>query len=163
MARSLTSKYFHIAALLLLSIMTTPGFTQDKGGKTILFICEHGSAKSVVAAAHFNRIAEKEGLRVKAISRGTNPDAAVPDKINGFLNDDGFPNYTSKPIQLTPEDIKSADYVVAFSTIPTSYGNPGKIESWKVPSFEAGYTVSRDSIVHNIERIIKRIRNENQR
>ena len=25
--------------------------------KTVLFVCEHGAAKSVVAAAHFNRLA----------------------------------------------------------------------------------------------------------
>src|SRR5258706_16004324 len=43
----------------------------------VVFVCEHGSAKSVLAAAHFNALAKRRGLRVRAISRGTNPDQAI--------------------------------------------------------------------------------------
>ena len=30
----------------------------------ILFVCEHGAAKSVIAATHFNRLAEEAGLQM---------------------------------------------------------------------------------------------------
>ncbi|MGC3947867.1 MAG: hypothetical protein QM762_25725 [Chryseolinea sp.] len=152
-----------IAITFLLSMMVATAFAQDKGVKTILFICEHGSAKSIVAAAYFNRIAGDKQLDIMAISRGTHPDAVVPDKINKLLNGDGFPNHSEKPTQLTKEDLKAADYVVSFTTIPTSYGNNEKIELWNAPSFESGYPASRDSIVHNIERIIERIKSQNQK
>lgn len=59
------------AAMILGALMTAPE-AQPVG--TVLFVCEHGSAKSVVAAAHFNRLAEQRGLPFHAISRGTAPD-----------------------------------------------------------------------------------------
>ena len=43
-------------------------------------VCEHGSAKSVVAAAHFNYIARERNLKLRAISRGTNPDEEIAPK-----------------------------------------------------------------------------------
>ena len=39
----------------------------DKPAATVVFVCEHGAAKSVVAAAHFNRMARERGLAVRAI------------------------------------------------------------------------------------------------
>jgi hypothetical protein len=39
--------------------------------RTILFVREHGSAKSIIAAAHFNDAASKNGLPYRAIARGT--------------------------------------------------------------------------------------------
>lgn len=44
----------------------------------IVFVCEHGSAKSVIAASEFERMAKKEGLAVNILARGTNPDAEIP-------------------------------------------------------------------------------------
>jgi len=107
--------------------MATTSMAQQKADKTILFICEHGSAKSIVAAAHFNRIAESNGIHIEAISRGTNPDEVVPDKINRLLEGDGFPAHNSKPVRLTPADLNKADYVVSFSVLPPSFGNPVKV------------------------------------
>jgi len=50
---------FMLALVLLLGVITACG--QDKPQtQTILFVCEHGSAKSVIAAAHFNRSARSE-------------------------------------------------------------------------------------------------------
>ncbi|MGH9334858.1 MAG: hypothetical protein ACRD21_14045, partial [Vicinamibacteria bacterium] len=42
--------------------------------RTVVFVCEHGAAKSVIAAAHFNRLAKERELPFRAISRGTVPD-----------------------------------------------------------------------------------------
>ena len=38
-----------------------------KQEQTIVFVCEHGSAKSVVAAAHFDRLAGERGLGLRAV------------------------------------------------------------------------------------------------
>src|SRR5262245_44043426 len=40
----------------------------------VLFVCLHGAAKSVVAAAHFRRVAAARGLAVDAAAAGTEPD-----------------------------------------------------------------------------------------
>src|SRR5688572_249911 len=60
-----------LMAMILGTLMAGP---EPKPVGTVLFVCEHGSAKSVVAAAHFNRIAADRGLPFRAISRGTAPD-----------------------------------------------------------------------------------------
>ena len=50
---------FMLALVLLLGVITACG--QDKPqSQTILFACGHGSAKSVIAAAHFNRSVRSE-------------------------------------------------------------------------------------------------------
>jgi hypothetical protein len=39
----------------------------------IVFVCKHGAALSVVAAAYFNRRAQQKHLHLHAIARGTSP------------------------------------------------------------------------------------------
>ena len=36
----------------------------------VLFVCLHGAAKSVVAAAHFRRLAAARGLAIDAVAAG---------------------------------------------------------------------------------------------
>ena len=43
----------------------------------VLFVCLHGAAKSVVAAAHFRRLAAARGLAIGAVAAGTEPDAEL--------------------------------------------------------------------------------------
>lgn len=46
--------------------------------KLILFVCEHGAAKSVIAVAYFNKMAQGMGVDQRALARGTNPDPERP-------------------------------------------------------------------------------------
>jgi protein-tyrosine-phosphatase len=56
-----------------------------------VFVCEHGAAKSVIATAHFNKMAAERGLRARATYRGVNPQAELSaDALKG-LRDDGLP------------------------------------------------------------------------
>src|SRR3984893_14974805 len=83
-----------IAAMLLL--VTT--FTVTLAGAaprsdrpaTVVFVCLHGSVKSQMATAHFNRIAQERGLQFVAISRGIAVDSAVPASIREGLAVDGL-------------------------------------------------------------------------
>jgi hypothetical protein len=43
----------------------------------IVFVCEHGTVKSVVALEYFNQLARKKGIPFEAISRGTHPDSTL--------------------------------------------------------------------------------------
>jgi len=147
-----------LAFLLFAMMSISSAYAQTPEIKTILFICEHGSAKSIVAAAHFNRIAKAEGIPIKAISRGTNPDKAVPDKINTLLKGDGLPAQNGSPVRLSREDLQLADFTVAFIPLPSEFKSPKNFETWNIPSFEAGYPVARDSIIHHIERLIHRVK-----
>lgn len=74
----------------------------------ILFVCEHGSAKSTIAAAHFNELAREQNLNIRAISRGTDSDDAFPDNVTAGLRFDGLEVEESKPKRLSDDDIADA-------------------------------------------------------
>jgi protein-tyrosine-phosphatase len=42
----------------------------------VLFLCPHNAAKSMLAIAKFNRLAQQRGLSLRADSAGKEPDAA---------------------------------------------------------------------------------------
>src|SRR5215467_9813815 len=65
--------------------------------ETVVFVCEHGSAKSVIAAAHFNRLAAEKGLPYRAIARGTKPDDVVAPAVKAGLASDGLDVSNWKP------------------------------------------------------------------
>jgi chromate transporter len=69
------------AGLLGVLAVRAPAIGADPT-RTVVFVCEHGSAKSVVAASLFDRMAKERGLPVRAISRGTTPDASVPARAS---------------------------------------------------------------------------------
>src|SRR5687768_1704313 len=56
----------------------------------VVFVCEHGTAKSVIALAHFQKLARERGLPLRAISRGSSPDPALPPFMVSGLRGDGF-------------------------------------------------------------------------
>src|SRR5215470_12772662 len=78
---------------------------------TIVFVCLHGSVKSQVAAAHFNRIARERGLPVVAISRGTDVDNEIPAVIREGLAGDGLAPDSEVPVRLTSEEAATATKV----------------------------------------------------
>jgi arsenate reductase (thioredoxin) len=85
---------------------------------TIVFVCEHGSAKSVVAAAYFNQIANQRGLKLHAIARGTNPDPQISPAAAKGLADDGL-EFVAKPSRLTESDTQKATQIVSFCELPS--------------------------------------------
>jgi chromate transporter len=56
----------------------------------VVFVCEHGSVKSLIAMDYFNRSARKRGLKYRAVARGTAPEATVPGPVREGLRGDGF-------------------------------------------------------------------------
>src|SRR5215813_8348648 len=106
-------RLFMLAAILLSAVITVSA--QEKQQiQTILFVCEHGSAKSVIAAAHFNRLAEQKNLPYRAIARGTNPDPEIPQQVRSNLAKDGLDVPTSKPQLVAEKDVREAARVVTF-------------------------------------------------
>lgn len=86
----------------------------------VVFVSEHGSAKSVLAATYFNRLAELHGLAAHACSRGTAPDPEVPGGVTEGLAAEGLVPCTLTPTELTPRDLGNADRVVTFDRTEVS-------------------------------------------
>jgi arsenate reductase len=63
------------AALLLTAFVvgSAAQTTDAAAAPRVIFVCEHGAAKSVIAAAYFNKIATERGLPDRATYRGASP------------------------------------------------------------------------------------------
>jgi protein-tyrosine-phosphatase len=123
---------------------------------TIVFVCEHGAAKSVVAAAEFNCLAEERHLPDRAIARGTEPQAEIaPSAANG-LRADGLPVPPDPPQKLTADDVAHATRVVAFCDVPPELAK--NVTRWDVPAVGDGYEKARDEIVAHLQSLLSELR-----
>lgn len=121
----------------------------------VLFVCEHGSAKSVVAAAHFNRLARERNLDVHAVSRGTNPDETIPDFIVYGLEAEGLTPGELKPKILSKDDMARASRVAALCDLPDGFDTLAPIAQWDdVPPISEDYDKSRDAMVVHIHQLL---------
>jgi protein-tyrosine-phosphatase len=127
---------------------------------TIVFVCEHGSAKSVIATVHFNRIAEARGLPYRAISRGVHPDAEIPGNIKAGLLGDGFNVSNWTPKLISDDDQRQAARVVTLACeLPKSKSlDVSKVIDWpSIPPVSSGYQEARAAIVEKIEELLKKL------
>ena len=121
----------------------------------VLFVCEHGSAKSVIAAAHFERMARDRGLNARATSRGTDPDAEYPPHVLAGLADDGLAPLDDHPVRLSAKDLDEAVHIVAFCSTESL---PARAEKWHdVAPVSDGYVRAREEIVDRLERLLNSI------
>ena len=124
--------------------------------RTIIFVCEHGAAKSVVAAAYFNYFARESGLDVHASARGTHPDKALSPQALEGLSRDGLQPSEPAPTRLTEADLQSAPYIVTFCDLPVEFQRQATIEHWdNIPAVSKNYETARDAIVERIHRMLK--------
>src|SRR3989442_5183079 len=119
----------------------------------VLFVCLHGAAKSVVAAAHFRKLAAARGLDIDAVATGTEPDRELaPGAVKG-LAADGLTATPSRPRPVTLYDLETATRVVSFGCdVVPARGQ--RVEQWDVPAVSDGYAAARDRIVANVERLV---------
>ncbi len=116
---------------------------------TVLFVCLHGSAKSLIALEHFRRLAQQRGVDVQADGAGIEPDAEIPPRVVQGLLGEGIDVRGRRPRQVTRADLERASRVVTFGC------ELGALESsvlardrWDdVPAVSEGYKPARDVIV----------------
>ena len=122
----------------------------------VLFVCLHGAAKSVLAAADFERMARARGLRVTAESAGTEPDAEIAPGVAAALKAEGVDVAGRKPRAVTREMASAAARVVAFGCDLGAAAPPGAvIEQWAdVPAVSDGLPAARAVIRHHVERLL---------
>ena len=119
----------------------------------VVFVCLHGAAKSVVAAAHFRRLAAARGLAIEAAAAGTEPDAELgPAAVKG-LAAEGLRAAPVRPRPVTLFDLDRATRVVSFGCDVTP-AKGQRVDQWDVPNVSDGYGPARDRIVANVERLV---------
>lgn len=127
--------------------------------QTVLFVCEHGAAKSVVAAAHFNKLAAERGLPFRAISRGTAPDPLVPPRVVDGLKGERLSMPTGfAPALVTSADVSSASRVVTFDvTLPVS-SDASRVSAWNsLPAFSDGYAPASAAIAEKVKTLLQEL------
>jgi arsenate reductase len=128
---------------------------------TVLFVCEHGAAKSILAAAYFNKLAQEMGLHIRAFARGTNPDPALSQKTVSGLLADGLAPSDSQPVRISPADLEEAHRIVTFCALPSEYHLNTKVHDWQdVPAVSEDYARARDEILARLHHLFAQIKKE---
>jgi arsenate reductase len=124
---------------------------------TILFLCQHGGAKSVIAAAYFNRLADAHRLPYVAMAAAAeDPYDAVPGPVAEFLQGDGFDVRSFEPRRVEPGDVSAAARVVA---IDCRAAGAGSVEHWDdVPPASDGVDASASAIRRHVEALAEELR-----
>ncbi|HET7265638.1 MAG TPA: hypothetical protein VFL28_13310 [bacterium] len=124
--------------------------------QTIVFVCLHGAAKSVIAAAYWNRFAAERGLDVAATAAGLEPEPAIPPAVRDGLRGDGLDVGALRPRRVTRDDLASAVRVVSFGCDLSALAPPGRpVTRWDdVPAVSDGFPAARDAIVARVRRLL---------
>jgi protein-tyrosine-phosphatase len=123
---------------------------------TILFLCPHNAAKSVLAAAYFDQLARERGLDYRATSAGTSPDAAPSPAVVAMLRDEGIDVAGHRPRHLTTEDLISAHRVISLGCDPDDLaGGNARVERWDdVPPPSQDLGASRAAIQRRLDALV---------
>jgi len=122
----------------------------------VLFVCPHGAAKSVLAAADFERMAKERGLSIAAESAGTEPVPEIAPPVLAALKAEGVDMAGRKPRLVTREMAAGASQVVAFGCgLGAAAPDGARIEQWEdVPAVSDGLPAARAVIRRHIERLL---------
>jgi arsenate reductase (thioredoxin) len=133
----------------------------------VLFVCEHGNVKSLMAALYFNEMVRARDLPFRAVSRGTAPDSnTVPDFVKAPLTSEGFDVSGFRPRAITRDDLAESEYVISISTTLSVDDSAAttNIEEWNdIPAASTDYDRARDSIKAHIADLVQRLESERDR
>jgi protein-tyrosine-phosphatase len=132
------SKVYAFGALLCLTVgvsgsaaLSQTSTPLPRAQTTVLFLCPHGAAKSVLASAYFQRAAKERGLNVRVEAAGTDPDPAVSRAVADHLRNNGYVVPLTKPRKVTGKDLAAADVVISMGCDLTGQPvRPGTLQKW---------------------------------
>jgi arsenate reductase (thioredoxin) len=141
-------------ALLAVSAIAAEPESKPK----IVFVCEHGAAKSVIAAKELEKLARERGVSLQAVTRGTSPDPEIPPVVRNGLKADGIDIGAMKPIRVKPEDLRDATVVVSFGPDLSAIAGSKKVENWSAtPDPSADFGATRDYIIKRLNALLDQI------
>ena len=130
---------------------------------TVIFVCEHGAAQSVIAAAYFNRLATERRLPYRAIARGASPQETPSVATAAGLKADGMPVNSDRPKGLSDVEAAEAVRIVAFCPIPDRFAHMAPVEKHEdVPLISDGYAAARDKIVGYVKQVLDELEREHK-
>ena len=122
---------------------------------SVIFVCEHGAAKSVIATAYFNKLAAERDLPYRATFRGTAPQDDLSVRAVEGLRADGLVIPSGKPAAMSPADVSTATHIFAIGcTLPAAAAASGKSADWTDVPDDQGYAPMRDAIVRHLTQLL---------
>ena len=144
-----------VALAICGSATALAGQSTGRPSPRVVFVCEHGAAKSVVATAYFNKIAAERGLPYRATFRGTSPQADLSVSALKGLREDGVEIPVGKPAAISAEDVGAATHIFAIGcTLPAQAQTSGKASDWSDVPDDKGYAPMRDAIRRHVELLL---------
>ena len=141
--------------LPLLTVVLMLLFQSSSGNETVVFVCEHGAAKSVIATAYFNKLAAERGLPFRATFRGTTPQDDLSVRAVAGLKADGVGVPTGKPAAISDKDVADATHIFAIGcALPEKAVRSGKATDWSDVPDDQGYGPMRDAIVRHVKQLL---------
>lgn len=122
----------------------------------VLFVCDYGSKKSLMAAEYFNQLAKTRGLNASATSRGITPDAEVPPRVRAALMTDGIDIGAAQPRAFQAEDA-SSPIIVSFSPeFAAEHADHTGMHSWAdVPALSDDFDVAQSEIKKRVNELVQ--------
>jgi len=132
---------------------------------TVLFVCPHNAAKSVIAVAYFRRLAAEAGLDLVADSAGTEPEEAVWPSVLELLRRDGLDVEDRRPRRVTDRDLARARLVVSMGcALPAELGPVPRVEQWDdLPLASEDLVAARDAVRRRVEDLVGRLQPAGER
>jgi hypothetical protein len=122
--------------------------------QSVLFVCLHGAAKSVIAAHYLERLAAARGISLRASSAGLEPDASIPPHVVAGLREDGIDVAGTVPTLATEALVNGADHVVSFGCDVAGLGRDDVTRWDDVPAVSDGYAEARAAIVTRVQALL---------
>lgn len=131
----------------------------------ILFVCPHGAAKSVLAAAEFERAARERALPFHAACAGTDPDDHHAPAVVAALLRDGVDVSMQRPRPVSREDIARAHRVISLGCDRVALGSDaGRITRWDmIPPVSDGLNRAREVIRAQVAELVTELAREESR
>jgi len=128
--------------------------------ETILFLCPHHAAKSVIAEAYFNRLVQQYGLPVRGDSAGTEPDRAVAPRVVEMLRQENIDVSNHQPRLVTQAELAHAQRIISMGCTAEELGiPPERIEQWTdVPPVSQDPSGARNAILAHVESLVAQLR-----
>jgi arsenate reductase (thioredoxin) len=126
----------------------------------VFFLCPHNAAKSVLAAAYFNQLAQQDDLPFLADSAGMEPEIAVSPAVRTMLAYDGIDVSSYVPRQVTREDMQTSAYIISMECDAEDLGvAPERVIVWSdVPPVSQQPEQACAVIRAHVERLIAELR-----
>jgi protein-tyrosine-phosphatase len=126
--------------------------------RDIVFVCLHGSAKSLIAEELSRGMAAARGLALRFASMGTEPDEDVPPHVVSGLSSDGIDVRGRHPRLATADLLRNASLIVSFGPKLDAIAPPGAaLEYWDgLPNVSDGYEPARAAIRSRVEALLQR-------